>query len=353
MNTHHKRNTALSLIVFIAIILIVINVKLDSWITDYVNNQINAIEGYSGKVSSVDIHLLRGAYQINDLILLKENGGLKEPFLEVKTIDLSIAWAALFKGKIVSEIDLLNPDLKFAKAQTGADSDWLSLINSLVPFDINRFEIHNGKISYIDWSADPNVNIYIDNLYSTITNISNVINKNSVLPSDIKVIGKSIGGGKLSIDGKMNALTKIPNFDLALKLENADLTSFNNYFADLAALNFKKGNISIYGEAAAKDGKVIGYIKPIATNIEFESLKKDNNLLKSIWKSVASSFVELFKNDKKDQFALRIPFEGQLKDPTKNVWAGFWSIFSNAFNQAFKKNVDGTINLNDVIENNP
>lgn len=352
MSTHRKRNVALSLIIPIVIILIVINFALEGWVKDQVNNRINALEDYSGSISDVDIHLWRGAYQIDHLILLKEKGGLKEPFLEITQIDLSIEWRALFNGKIVSEVDLYKPDVKFAKAQTGADSDWLGLLNSLVPFDINRFDVHDGKISYIDWSAEPNVNIYIKNLYSSITNISNVINKEQTLPSDIKISGTSIGGGKLSIDGKMNALTEIPNFDLALKLENADLTQFNNYFAEFAALNFRKGNLSIYGEAAALKGKVVGYVKPIATDIEFESLKKDNNILKIVWKSIASTFVALFENHQKDQFALRIPFEGQLNDPNQNVWAGFWSIFSNAFNQAFAKNVDGTINLNDVMEEN-
>jgi hypothetical protein len=352
MNSHRKRDIALWVIIPLIIILIVINFALEGWVKDYVNNQINALEGYSGKISDVNIHLWRGAYQIDDLVLLKEKGGLKEPFLAIKKIDLAIQWRALFDGKVVSEVDLYNPDIKFAKAQTGADSDWLGLLKSLVPFDINRFEVHNGKISYIDWSAEPNINIYIKDLFSNITNISNVINKEQTLPSNIKITGTSIGGGKLNIDGKMNTLSKIPNFDLALKLENADLTYFNDYFAELAALNFKKGNISIYGEAAALNGQVVGYVKPIVTNIEFESLKKDNNLLKSIWKSVASTFVGLFENHQKDQFALRIPFEGQLEDPNKNVWAGFWSIFSNAFSGAFKKNVDGTINLNDVMEEN-
>jgi hypothetical protein len=352
MTTHRKRNIALSLIIVVAIILIVINFALEGWVKNEVNKRINALDGYSGQISDVDIHLWRGAYQIDDLVLLKTKGGLKEHFLEIKKIDLSIQWRALFNGKIVSEVDLYKPDVKFAKAQTGADSDWLGLLNSLVPFDINRFDIHDGKISYIDWSANPNVNIYIKNLYSNITNISNVVNKEQTLPSNIKITGTSIGGGKLSIDGKMNALTKIPNFDLALKLENADLTQFNDYFAEYAALNFKKGTISIYGEAAALKGKIVGYVKPIATDIEFDSLKKDNNILKTVWKSIASTFVALFENHRKDQFALRIPFEGQLKEPTQNVWAGFWSIFSNAFNQAFKKNVDGTINLNDVMEEN-
>jgi hypothetical protein len=352
MKIHTKRNVGLSLVASVFIIMIVINLNLESWVKDYLNNQINNLRGYSGKIKSIDIHLWRGAYQINNLILQKEKGGLKEPFIKIDKVDLSIQWDALFKGKVVSEIDLYNPDLKFAKSQTGKGPDWLTFVKALTPFDINRFQIHSGKVSYIDWTADPNINIYINNLNANITNISNVINRSVLLPSEISITGSTVGNGKLNIDGKMNALSSIPDFDLAIKVESADLTYFNTYFKEFAALNFEKGEISIYGEMASMEGKVIGYVKPIATNIKFKSLKNDNNILKDIWKSIASLFVDTFKNDEKNQFALRIPFKGQLKDPKENFWAGFWSIFSNAFNEAFKKDVDGNINLKDILENN-
>jgi len=336
-------------IVLIAILLVIY--MMESWAKTYVNNQIEALEGYSGGVTELDIDLWRGAYQIQGLKLDKEAGGLKEKFLTIDTVDLSIRWQALLHGQIVAEVDLKDPVVSFAKAQSGGEGgDWLTLLQSLTPFDISRFEIENGKIEYLDYQADPNIDLFIKDLYVKVTNISNVINKDKALPSNININGSTIGGGNLSIAGGMNILKNIPDFDLSLKVEDADLPYFNDYFKKYALLDFQKGVVSVFGEVASLDGQVTGYIKPIVTDIDMLSLEDDANPFNFVWEATSAFFLEAFQNQPKDQFALRIPIEGTLTAPEQGIWSGIGSIFTNAFDNAFKKDVDGTINLKDLIE---
>lgn len=349
---HLRRKIGIGFLLLVAAGAVFISMKLEGWVKDYVNQQINALDGYSGGIDDVDLYLWRGAYEIEGLIVEKDSGGLKEPFVTIQSIDLSIQWRALLNGKMVAEIDLYKPDVKFAKSQTGEDTDWLSFVKSLTPFDINRFETHKGKVSYIDYVADPNIYLYVSSLNAKVTNISNVQKNKNALPSNINIYGSTIGGGKLSIEGGMNALKETPDFDLALKMENADLPYFNDYFRKYAALDFEKGDVSVFGELASVDGQVSGYIKPIATNVDLVSLKNDSNPFNLIWESLASVFIEIFENQPKDQFALRIPINGDLSNPDQNTWLGFLSIFSNAFNGAFSKDVDGTIDLKSVIDSN-
>jgi hypothetical protein len=69
-----------------------------------VNRVLSEIPGYHGWVDDIDIALYRGAYVINGLHLYKN--GNKQPMLDFPKTDISIEWKSLFKGRIVSEIEL-------------------------------------------------------------------------------------------------------------------------------------------------------------------------------------------------------------------------------------------------------
>lgn len=60
----------------------------------------------------------------------------------------------------------------------------------------------------------------------------------------------------------------------------------------------------------------------------------------------------IFKNHPNDQFAMRIPIEGDLNNPDKDIWSAFVSICQNAFGQAFKKDTDGNVNFNNALLEN-
>lgn len=148
----------------------------------------------------------------------------------------------------------------------------------------------------------------------------------------------------------MNILQDVPDFDLDGKLEGAALPAFNDYARSFAAIEFEKGRIDLYAELAAAKGKVTGYLKPLVTDVSVDAL--DSNPLKTIWSTMASAFMTIFKNHPQDQFAMRIPVEGDLNNPDKDIWSTFLSIFQNAFGSAFIKDTDGDVSFNDALVQN-
>lgn len=350
--SHRKWKLSIGIIMAIALLLIAGRLYLPYWVKDYVNTQISLLDDYSGGVQDIDINLWRGAYKIQALEIYKREGGLDAPFAAARTIDLSVEWKALLNGAIVAEIDIYDADLNFSKTQTGEGAGWIGLVDALSPFNINRLAVHSGKIAYIDYTADPNINLFIKDINATATNLRNVTDKENPLPSSLKISGTSIGEGELLFEGRMNIFRDIPNFDFGAELSDANLTAFNDYGRAYAAVDFEGGTIGIFSELAAADGNVTGYVKLVATNVTVEAIEKEENPLTIVWESLVSAFVEIFENQPKDQFAIRIPVEGKLDDPEEDLWSAFISIFSNAFGQAFQKNEDGTINFQDALENN-
>lgn len=344
---HLSRNTIAALLI-VAAVLLAGRIYLPFWVTDYVNRQIAQLDGYRGKIDGVGISLWRGAYQIYGLDIHKRDG-LKEPFVAAKLIDLSVEWKALLHGRIVAEIDIHDIALNFAKGQSGKGGGFGDFINSLTPFDINRLEVTGGRVAYLDYTASPDVNLYIQDVSMLVTNLRNIEDRNERLPSRLEVSGTSIGDGKLKITGKGNILRDVPDFDIDARLEKAQLPAFNDYTRAAAAIDFDKGNASFYSELAAADGRLTGYVKFIADDVTMINLRTQDNIFNAMWESLAATFMAIFKNHSEDQFALRLPIEGRIDNPQGSAWSAFFSVFSNAFGTAFPRDTDGNINFRDAL----
>jgi hypothetical protein len=151
------------------------------------------------------------------------------------------------------------------------------------------------------------------------------------------------------MDGHVNILRDIPDFDLNGKLEGADVMAFNDYTSSWLDIDFEGGRIGLYTELAAARGHVQGYLKAVAKDLKIIETH-DSNPLNAVWQALVAGFADLFRNHAKDQFALRVPIEGNLNDPDQDGWAAFLSIFRNAFGKAFAPNTDGTVDFKRVME---
>ena len=100
----------------------------------YVNRVIDRDPLYDGRIGDIDIHLWRGAYTINDIRLNKVTGNVPAPLFYAKQMDLAIQWDALWHGKVVGRVAMIEPQLNFvdgksqSEDQTGAGGPWLEIM---------------------------------------------------------------------------------------------------------------------------------------------------------------------------------------------------------------------------------
>lgn len=335
---------------------------LPYFVTRYVNKVLADIEGYQGSIKDVDISLIRGAYLIHGLEIFKVNGNEKVPFVDVRTIDLSVEWSALFKGSVVGEVIFERPQLNFIggdgeetkkpgnDTQTGDDVDWTKPIKELMPLQINRLEINNGSVFFYDFTTQPKVDIHLDSLNVVATNLNNADKQKERLPSHVVATATSIGGGKLTINMDMNVLKEVPDMDLNLKFEGINMPALNDFFVAYSKVDIERGQFNLYAEMAIDDKKITGYVKPIAQDIKVVDWEKDKEKpLNLIWQSIVGVVAEFFENQKEDQFATKVPLQGNLEDIKSGVWPTIWNVFRNAFVQAFERNTDDTIKFSESI----
>lgn len=340
----------------LVMILVAARLSLSYFVTRYVNRVLADIPGYTGSIHDIDIRLYRGAYVIDSLKIFKLSGNQRIPFVNIPVSDLSIEWHALFEGSIVGEAVFRDPVLNFIggnrndsiQNQTGEDVDWTEPLKKLVPFQINRLEIKNGSLVFYDFTTNPNVDLSLKQVHLLAANLNNASRQENELPSRITMTGRSIGNGNLKLDMRINVLKEIPDLDMDLEFEDVDMTALNDFFQAYARVDVEKGVFNLYAELAVNDGAVTGYVKPIAQEIKLLDLKEDKNPLNLLWESMVGALKDVFKNQRENQFATKMPLEGNLNDPDVAFWPAVWNIFRNAFVGAFQLNTDNTVQFTDV-----
>jgi hypothetical protein len=100
---------------------------------------------------------------------------------------------------------------------------------------------------------------------------------------------------------------------------------------------------------AAKEGSFKGYVKPVIKDLDVVGKEdRKDTFLRKLWESVVGGVGVIFRNQKKDQVATKVPLEGSFKDPKTNTIDAIWEVLKNAFIQALMPSVDNQININSV-----
>jgi len=340
----------------VIVLLIAFRIYLPTLVKNYMNDVLADIPGYYGQVEDVDISLWRGAYQLNGLYLNKKTAQSEVPFLNFPETDVSIEWRALLKGKIVSEIEMHSPEVIYVfedqeKTPTEGEpdvEDWTKALTDIVPLDINNFQVYNGKLAFVQLQANPNIDLFINDLRLSAKNLRNVKQENKVLPSPIIATGTSIGNGKLNLDGKINLIKEIPDMDISLSLKEANATALNDLTNFYAGLDFESGSVGLFTEIAIADGYLKGYVKPLLTNTKL--IGKEDGFLETLWEGFVGVFKFILKNQGTNTLATKVPIEGDLNQVKSKVFPTVLNIFKNAWIQAFTGNVDDNIEYKDAFQ---
>jgi hypothetical protein len=355
-----RKKKILWTLLIIAVLLVAVRLALPHIVLHYLNKTLATMEGYRGKAEDIDIALIRGAYEIDSIYLNKVDSTTQKqtPFFGASQIDLSVEWKALFHGSIVGELVFENPMIRFTKDKVEPDevrndsSSFKNLLDDFMPLQVNRVEINNGSIQYIDENSKPKVDIKLTNAYALAENLRNSYDSTVVLPASLRAHA-NIYEGELAVNMKLNPLADEPTFDVNAELKNTNLVKLNDFFAAYAKVDVNRGRFGLYTEVAAKEGKFAGYVKPLIQDLDILGKEdRDDNILRKAWEAIAGTAAEVFENQRKDQVATKVPFQGNLKDPDTNVWFALTRVLQNAFIQALQPSIDQEINIA-TVESQP
>jgi hypothetical protein len=360
MNSNKKHSSGRKRLIKVGLIIlvlcIIIRLLLPSIILHYANKSLAGMKGYYGHIEDIDVALIRGAYKIDSIYLnkLDSNTQKQTPFFSASLVDLSIEWKALLHGSVVGEMVFESPTLRFSKDKVEPkhlqkdSSKFKNLEDDFMPLQINRLEIKNGRIEYIDEFSKPKVDISLTNADLLAKNLKNSYDSAALLPASLTAKA-NVYEGTLSLNMKLNPLAKEPTFDVNAELKNVNLVKLNDFFKAYAKVDVNKGKFGLYAEAAAKDGKFDGYVKPLIKDLDILGHEdRADNIFQKLWEGIAGTVGQVFKNHPKDQVATKIPLKGSIKNPDSNIWYVLSEILQNAFISAIQPSIDNEISIASV-----
>jgi hypothetical protein len=347
------KSRIIKILVVIIILLAIVRIALPHVLLYYANKSLSNMKGYHGHIEDIDLALYRGAYKIDSIYLNKVDSVSKNetPFFSSDHIDLSIEWKAIFHGSIVGELVFESPTLIFTKEKVEPStlkkdsSDFKDLLNGFMPLQVNRFEINQGMIRYADQGSTPPVDIAMTNVHVLAQNLRNSYDSTILLPAKVNATA-SVYGGELSFNMKLNPLADQATFDLNTELTDTNLIELNEFFQAYAKVDVNNGVFGMYAEAAAKDGKFTGYVKPIIKDLDILGKEdRDDNIFRKMWEGFVGAVGQVFKNQSKDQVATKVSFQGDFDNPNTDVLSAVFNVLRNAFIQALQPAIDNEINI--------
>jgi hypothetical protein len=351
-----KKRRVLKIVLIVVLVLVAVRLALPYVVLHFANKRLADMKGYYGHIQDIDIALIRGAYQLNDIYLNKLDSVTQKqtPFFSAKQVDLSVEWRALFHGSMVGELIFESPTIRFTKEkaepkQVQKDStDFKDLKDDFMPLQVNRVEINNGSIAYTDNGSKPRVDIALTNAYILAKNLRNSYDSSVLLPASVRA-SADLYEGTLLVNMKLNPLAKDPTFDMNAELKNTNLVKLNEFFQAYARIDVNKGRFGLYAEAAGKQGKFTGYVKPLIQDLDVLGKEdRKDNILQKVWEGLAGTAGQIFKNQSKDRVATKIPIEGNFNNPDTNTWYAIGQVLENAFIQAIQPSIDNQVNIASV-----
>jgi len=340
----------------VVVVLVLIRLALPFVLKAYVNRQLDRSPEYDGQVGDIDVHLWRGAYQINDIAIFKTTGEISVPFFAAAEMDLSVQWKELFHGGIVGEIVMRQPRLNFVtgptadQTQTGKNTSWDKMLESLFPFKFNRVEITNGQVHFQNPHSSPPVDIFVDALSATATNLSNTRDFKTELPAGVTARGQTLGEGIFDLQLQLNPLAAAPTYEVIAQLTNVNLVALNDFLKAYGKFDVERGQFSLYTSIAAKEGNYEGYFKVLFEDLDVFDWEKERkkNALQVFWQAIVGTVTTLFKNQPKDRLAAKVPISGSFDKTDVHVWATVSTLLRNAFIRALVPKLDEKVTVKDV-----
>lgn len=285
-------------------------------------------------MDDLDISILRGAYRFE-----KIHGNLKEDnkkFVSISSVDVSIAWRQLFRGKIVTDIVTQDLDFLFLKDMSklsvpNAKKDAQDVKDTLFPVKVETVDLHHARVVFEEYpSLDEDSRLKIENINGRITNLTS--SKEDPY-SNFNMTASLQGSSEFIFIGSLNLTQKPMLWDVDVELKDFDLATLNKVLKRKLPLTFTKGRVDLYAEAKNTDKMIKGYIKPFIKDVDV--VKNDENFvsIKHFGIEILTALGNLILRDSDTKTVatyLDFNYDGKF-----NVDAG--QGISNAIENGFKK----------------
>lgn len=237
----------------------------------------NDLKGYSVRLPGLHFQLIGLSMTLKDLTVVQQ-AHPDPPVALFPIIKASIHWREVFSGKLVAEFMLDRPKININLKQLRSEADstvtlkdhgWQRAVEDIYPLKINKLNISNASITYID--QDPKRPLVLSHLNLQANNIRNINTPSQVYPSTFHLDTAIFESGQGTIDGAGNFLAEpYPGVKGRLTLEKVPIDYFNTVISR-SNLTLQGGVLRASGNAEFSPTVKIANLE----NLEIQGMKLD------------------------------------------------------------------------------
>ena len=234
LGSKRTRLTVASVLLGLAIVLATTWFSAPYLARDYINRSLSGLPDYKGRVEWVRIHPLSASLDIYDIHLDKKTGQIPVHFFYSPRWNISLQWSQIFHGVERASVTIFDPQINLVTGPTTEDSQlfistvWLDAIKQLIPWRINQVRIHHGDFHYLDFHANPQVDLELSQFELEAENMSNSQELKVPLPATIKVTGRPLLTGTLEMNIAVNLDEHFATFTQNFRMQHVPAVGANS-----------------------------------------------------------------------------------------------------------------------------
>ena len=336
-----------SVLLGLAVVLVFIWFAAPYYVRDYINRGLSGLPDYTGRVEWVRLHPVTASIDVYDFHVDKKGNNIPIHFFYSPRWNVSLQWSEIFRGVERASVKIYDPRVNLvtgpstAQTQIGISGVWVDAIKALIPWRVNQLRIYNGDVHFLDFHADPKVDLELDKLQFDAENMSNTKKLNLPLPATIKITACPLLTGAFEMNMAINFDEKFATFTQNFQMEHVPAVGANSALQKYLKVRVKSGDIGLYSELTGDKGVYHGYVKPFFNNLVFEPKPSDEGNPGSIWSGVLNTVKGLFENEQK-VIATQTPISERVDDPHVDTLSAIGGVLWNAYIEALRPGFDPT-----------
>jgi hypothetical protein len=317
------------------------------WIKNFLMRKLNSSPNLKGGFAVLELHWLQGLVVLRKVYLtrLADN----QPVVELccEEIRVHVEWRPLLHGTLVGRVDLRQPHLQIVASRSQARSNpnrspgdaLLALCREtrrFMPFHLRSAEVHDGRVEYLSQNTSPPFTLNLERLTVHASNLTNILEVAAEDSAQVFVTSRTTGEGQLWLRLTIPSMSDGLTFQLHTELKEINLVALNDLLRALAKFDLRRGRCSMTAEFNVERGHYEGVVQPHFHDLDVFAWQKEHGKgLLQILRQVVIAFLAVgFKNQARDELAMRIPVSGTFIGQDVDTWAAVGSLLRNVFTQS-------------------
>jgi hypothetical protein len=240
----------------LVLLLVAATFLIEKPLRGYMEREVNRrLDGYTVSIGRLDLHPIGFSVDYDDIVVVQD-AHPDPPIARIARLSAGLHWRALLRGKLVAhflvDTPVVHANLAHLRREAADEvpveqRGWQDAVRALYPFEINRFEIRDGQVTYVD--QGPFKPLRLTNLQFVATNVRNIESRDRVYPSTLRAEAVVFDRGKLLVDGNADFLAE-PHLGVLAKIRLDEIEL--DYFAPILKryrVHVRGGEVSVAGDA--------------------------------------------------------------------------------------------------------